>query len=91
MAVSGSDIGHGIEATTTLDRLRPGESATVVRCRGVEGPTGQRLLQLGLLRGRRVEMLRRAPTGDPLEVRILGSRLSLRASEARLVEVERTS
>jgi ferrous iron transport protein A len=49
---------------------------------------GQRILQLGLLEGTEVEVIRRAPAGDPLEVRLMGYSLSLRADEARSVVVE---
>src|SRR5207248_2843578 len=61
----------------TLDQLRPGEAA-VVEAVGGEPAVVQRLLELGLLEGERVELLTRAPLGDPLEIRVGPTRLSLR-------------
>lgn len=72
---------------TTLADLKPGQRGRVIE---VECGTavGQRILQLGLLEGTEVEVIRRAPAGDPLEVRLMGYSLSLRADEARSVIVE---
>jgi Fe2+ transport system protein FeoA len=88
--VPGASTAEAVGGVTLAD-LRPGQRARVVRCHGLEQPLGQRLLHLGLLRGREIEVLRRAPSGDPMEVRVLDSCLSLRRTEARLVEVERCS
>lgn len=52
------------------------------------GALGQRLLELGLLEGTTVEMIRRAPAGDPVEIRVWGSLLSLRVAEAERITVE---
>ena len=70
----------------TLDDLRPGESATIVRING-EGPLVQRLMAMGLLEGSPVHVTRRAIGGDPIEVRIMDYALSLRREEARRVEI----
>jgi ferrous iron transport protein A len=70
----------------TLDQLRPGESA-VVETVGGEPAVVQRLLELGLLEGEWVELLTRAPLGDPLEIRVGPTRLSLRRREAACVTV----
>jgi ferrous iron transport protein A len=72
----------------TLDQLRPGEAATVEAVGG-EPAVVQRLLELGLLEGERVELLTRAPLGDPLEIRVGPTRLSLRRREAACVTVRR--
>ena len=65
----------------TLDQLPIGESAVVhrVACRQ---RVGRRLMEMGLLPGTRIEMVRRAPLGDPLEVRLRGYLLSVRRAEA---------
>jgi len=70
----------------TLDELKPGERATIVRIDG-DGPLVQRLMALGMLEGSEVAMTRRAIGGDPVEVQIMGYALSLRREEARRVEV----
>jgi Fe2+ transport system protein FeoA len=51
------------------------------------GLLSQRLMEMGLIEGAEVEVVRRAPLGDPLHVRLGDSELSLRTSEARLVDV----
>jgi len=71
----------------TLDQLPLG-----TRCR-VTGVVGEpsirrRLLEMGLCSGIEVDVLRRAPLGDPLEVRLRGYLLSLRGDQAALVRVE---
>lgn len=69
-----------------LSALRPGDRARVV---GMEGDpeTVRRLQDLGLIRGTPVEILRFAPLGDPVEVRVRGFSLSLRRSEADRITV----
>jgi len=48
----------------------------------------QRLLELGLTDGETVEVVRFAPLGDPMEIRIRGYYLSLRRVEAQAILVE---
>jgi ferrous iron transport protein A len=71
----------------TLDQLKPGQRA-LVRGFAAAGPLTQRLMQLGLIEGAAVEMVRKAPTGDPYELKVLGYALSLRRAEAQLVRIE---
>ena len=72
---------------TRLDRLTPGQSATVVEVAG-EPALVQRLAEMGLLDDEVVEFVGRAPLGDPVEVRVGNTRLSLRAADAAGVTVE---
>lgn len=60
----------------------------LVRITGVRagGSLTNRLLEMGLVEGTEVCVLRRAPLGDPLQVRLGDYELSLRASEADLIE-----
>lgn len=67
-----------------LAALGAGERARVV---AVDGDDVQRLLDMGLTRGSTVEVVRRAPLGDPLEVRLRGFRLTLRRAEAEQITV----
>lgn len=71
----------------TLATLRPGERGRIVGIGGT-GDSIRRLMDLGLIRGTAVEMIRTAPLGDPIEVRLRGFMLSLRRSEAEHIEVE---
>jgi ferrous iron transport protein A len=52
-----------------------------------EDAFAQRLMQLGLIEGASVEILRCAPSGDPIEISVMGYALSLRRAEANLILV----
>jgi ferrous iron transport protein A len=65
----------------TLDRLTPGQQAEIIALTG-DPALVQRLTELGLFEGEIVEFLATAPLGDPIEIRLGNSRLSLRRSEA---------
>jgi ferrous iron transport protein A len=73
-------------ATATLDRCAAGSCATV-RTVGGERSVRRRLLEMGLCPGVAVEVIRRAPLGDPIELRVRGYLLSIRGDQARLVSV----
>ncbi len=70
----------------TLDQLKPGERGVVTGWTRDEPPS--RLLEMGLLQGTLLEIIRLAPLGDPIDIRIRGYHLSLRKHEAGLVEVQ---
>ena len=70
----------------TLDQLKTGQRAVIRSIQG-EGPLVQRLMALGLLEGSEISVVRRAIGGDPIEVEVMGYALSLRAEEARRIEV----
>ena len=71
---------------TVLGDLSPGDRARVqgVRCAPA---VRRRLLEMGLLPGTELSVVRRAPLSDPIEVRLRGYSLSLRKSEAAGVTV----
>ncbi len=68
----------------TLDALAPGATATVT---GYRGDLPARLLEMGLVPGTTVEVVRLAPLGDPMELKVRGFLLSVRKAEAAHVEV----
>ena len=70
----------------TLAQLAPGASA-IIKAYPQAGPAFTRLREMGMLPGTRVSLVRIAPLGDPIEIQVRGYRLSLRKSEAALVEV----
>jgi ferrous iron transport protein A len=70
-----------------LSELAVGASA-VVREFPKSGAAFVRLREMGLLSGTRVTLVRTAPLGDPLEIKVRGYHLSLRKSEAEHVIVE---
>jgi ferrous iron transport protein A len=71
----------------SLDRLEPGQRGVILRLDGDAGAV-RRLMELGLVPGTSVEVLRRAPLGDPIELRLREIHLSLRRSEAAFIHVE---
>ena len=74
-------------AAIKLTQLAIGASA-VVREFPKTGPAFVRLREMGLITGTRVTLIRTAPLGDPLEIKIRGYNLTLRKSEAEHVLVE---
>ena len=72
---------------TTLDQLKPGQRATVLAVTGTGTAIYQRLLEMGVFEGAELSVVRFAPLGDPMEIRLQGYNLSLRKAEAKLVEV----
>lgn len=70
-----------------LSELKSGEKGIIVNTHG-EGWTRKRLLDMGVTKSAPVVFKKRAPLGDPIEVNLRGYELSLRKSEAELVEVE---
>lgn len=70
-----------------LAELRPGERGKVTAVEG-DAEAVRRLMELGVIRGTPVEVVRTAPLGDPLEVRLRGYMLTLRRSEAEHITVD---
>jgi len=71
----------------TLDRAAVGTRVEVTGLRERTSAVGQRLSGLGLLPGTAVDVVRRAPLGDPTVFELRGYQLCLRRREAALVEV----
>ncbi len=68
-------------ATTTLDELPVGAEGTVVAVR-CERPIARRLMEMGVLPGTRLRVVRVAPLGDPIQLRLRSYSLSIRRREA---------
>ena len=66
----------------TLKDLQPGQSG-VVESIGQKGPIRRRLMEMGVTPGVKVEVIKVAPLGDPIEINIRGYELSLRKDEAQ--------
>ena len=71
----------------TLDDLQPGEAALIKSVQGT-GALRHHLLDMGLTPRTHVEVVKRAPMGDPIEVKVRGYELTLRLDEARLLQME---
>jgi ferrous iron transport protein A len=76
-------------ATITLSTLTIGSSA-ILRDFPKSGPAFIRLREMGLLPGTRITLIRTAPMGDPIEIKVRGYNLTLRKTEADHVLVEPT-
>lgn len=63
-----------------LTQLRPGQSGHIVSL-DRNHPLRRRLLELGFVRGARVSIVRTAPLGDPVELRVNGTALALRRAD----------
>ena len=71
----------------TLNDLLPGESGIVKRI-NVAGHIKQRLMDMGIIEGVEVEMVRSAPLGDPIQIKVLDTLLALRRNEARMLIID---
>jgi Fe2+ transport system protein FeoA len=71
----------------TLNRLAIGLRGIVASVGG-DPEVRRRLLEMGFCNGAAVEVIRRAPLGDPIEFRLRGYCLSLRDEQARHVNIE---
>ncbi|MCM1300678.1 MAG: ferrous iron transport protein B [Alistipes senegalensis] len=69
-----------------LSELKTGESATILKVLG-HGGFRRRIMEMGFVRSKRVEVLLNAPLEDPIEYRIMGYDISLRRSEAEMIVV----
>ena len=72
--------------TQTLTSLSPGSRAVISEIRVPVEHRG-RLLEMGVLVGTPIELVRFAPMGDPVEIKVRGYHLSLRRHEAELILV----
>ncbi len=69
-----------------LSELKTGESATILKVLG-HGGFRRRIMEMGFVRGQRVEVQLNAPLEDPIGYRIMGYDISLRRSEADMIVV----
>ncbi len=69
--------------------MRPGEGGEILDISGDAPPSlKRRILDMGLVRGTLVKVVRSAPLGDPVEFEALGYDLSLRKDEAAFIIVK---
>ena len=75
------------ERVMTLDQLTVSQSARILTVGG-QGALRQHFLDMGLIPGADVTLVKFAPMGDPMELRIHGYELTLRVEEAQKIEVK---
>ena len=69
-----------------MSELKPGDIGEVVSI-DAQGEIAQRIMDMGLIRGTPFKVLRKAPLGDPLEIKLRGFLLALRIKEAKYISV----
>ena len=72
--------------TKKLSEIKQGQSAYIEKVGG-EGALRQHLLDMGVIPGAHVKLIKFAPMGDPMELRIHGYELTLRLAEAENIEI----
>ncbi|MDD2283775.1 MAG: ferrous iron transport protein B [Paludibacter sp.] len=71
---------------TCLSDLKTGDEAIITKVLG-RGAFRKRITEMGFVKGKKVTVIKSAPLFDPIEYEIMGYKISLRRSEAELVEV----
>jgi ferrous iron transport protein A len=75
------------KTTRTLDLLEPGSRARVVQLQGNDAARRQ-VLDMGMVPGVMIEVIKKAPLGDPIEFEVNGYHMSLGRTEVELVGVQ---
>jgi len=71
----------------TLKNISVGDSAKVVKLHG-EGAVRRRIMDMGVTKGADIYIRKVAPMGDPIEIRVRGYELTVRKSDAAMIEVQ---
>lgn len=70
----------------TLKDVRIGDTVTVVKLHG-EGAVRRRIMDMGITKNVEIFVRKVAPLGDPIEINVRGYELSLRKSDAEMIEI----
>ena len=73
--------------STPLSELAVGQAGVVLGFK-YENNMTDRLMQLGIIEGVQIEVIRVAPSGDPIELDIAGYALSMRKTDAEIVVIQ---
>ena len=71
----------------SLKEAKIGEACKVVKLHG-EGAVRRRIMDMGITKGTTVAIRKLAPLGDPIELTVRGYELSIRKSDAAMIEIE---
>lgn len=74
--------------THTLNELKPGQKGRILKISG-EGNGRKRIADMGVTPGAMIELVRVAPLGDPIDIKVKGYHLSLRKEDALGIAVEK--
>ena len=70
----------------TLKDVRIGDMVTVVKLHG-DGAVRRRIMDMGITKNVEIFVRKMAPLGDPIEINVRGYELSLRKSDAEMIEI----
>lgn len=71
----------------TLKQVKIGETVKVIKLHG-EGAVKRRIMDMGITHNTDVYVRKVAPLGDPMEITVRGYELSIRKTDAEMIEVE---
>ncbi|GHV16159.1 hypothetical protein AGMMS49938_15860 [Fibrobacterales bacterium] len=75
-----------------LAQLKPGDKGVIVQFNeNSDSSYKMKLFSLGFIKGTEIAVIKTAPLGDPVEIELRGYRISLRKTEAEIVEVAQTA
>lgn len=75
-------------AIKKLSQLEPGQSGVIKALHGNGSNIMHRLIDMGLVQGTKVSVVKYAPLKDPVEIKVKNFELALRVSEADTIDVE---
>ena len=75
------------EITKTLEQLTIGEESNVISIAG-ENAVTKRLMEMGVVPGVSVRVIKTAPFGCPMQIRVRGYNLAIRRSEASSIKIK---
>lgn len=82
-----TNLNMGDAEMKTLRQAKIGSTVKVVKLHG-EGAIKRRIMDMGITKGIEIYVRKVAPLGDPIEVMVRGYELSLRKSDAEMIEIE---
>lgn len=71
---------------STLKNAKIGQTVTVKKLCG-EGAVKRRIMDMGITKGAEIYVRKVAPLGDPIEITVRGYELSLRKTDAEMIEI----
>ena len=77
----------GSDCKRTVKDLKPGQSATVAAVTG-QGAVKRRIMDMGIVKGAEIRVMKTAPLGDPIEIFVRGYKLSIRKADADMIIID---
>lgn len=71
-----------------IKMMKNGQTARVTAFQGADRSYRHKLMRMGLSKGTTFKLLRKAPMGDPVEIEVNGTKLTLRKAEAEIIDVQ---